>query len=218
MTMRRTTRSLLTILFLSLVLLQVGGVVDFGAEASAIRDDFFDLDRQAAADDPQTTPDVGTSQPDAEVRAVSPSVLERLVHEAVNEERQAQGLSRVDFDPELAAIARYHSRDMAREDYFAHVSPEGETLSDRYGLFGYDCYISTGALTYTKGGENIYYTSFVGTSYTETEIAERTVTGWMESPSHRENLLRSYWEQEGIGVWVQEEDGRTHVYVTQNFC
>ncbi|WP_267639491.1 CAP domain-containing protein [Haloarchaeobius amylolyticus] len=214
--MSRPLRSILIILVCSLTLLQLGGVVDVVGEASSLRADLLGGGATTGATPP--TPDVGTSQPDDESASLSPSLLERLVHEEVNEARAERGLARLGFDPSLAQVARYHSRDMATDDYFAHVSPEGETLADRYALFGYDCYIKTGPLSYAKGGENIFYTSFAGVSYTETELAERTVTGWLDSPSHRENLLRSYWENEGIGVWVREDGGRTHVYVTQNFC
>lgn len=144
--------------------------------------------------------------------------LERLVHQAVNEQREAHGLNELAFDDGLREVARYHSRDMAEEDYFAHNAPDGETLGDRYERFGYECRVPMGDGRYATGGENIFMTAYSGYTYTEAEIANRTVEGWMDSPGHRENLLRDYWRSEGIGVYVTERDGRTVVYVTQNFC
>lgn len=144
--------------------------------------------------------------------------IEGLVHQNVNEERQSHGLSSLSVDGELREIARYHSKDMAETEYFAHTAPDGETMGDRYEKFGYQCRVSTGTNRYAAGGENIFMLSFSGTGYTEEEIAERTVQGWMDSPGHRENLLKEYWNTEGIGVYVVESDGKTRVYVTQNFC
>lgn len=40
----------------------------------------------------------------------------------------------------------------------------------------------------------------------------------MNSSGHRENILRSYWNTEGVGVAVAEEGGKTRVYATRNFC
>ena len=144
--------------------------------------------------------------------------LERLVHQEVNERRDAHGLNELAFDDDLREVARYHSRDMAEADYFAHTAPDGETLGDRYQRFEYECRVPMGDGRYATGGENIFMTAYSGYTYSEAAIANRIVEGWMESPGHRENLLRDYWRAEGIGVSVTERDGRTVVYVTQNFC
>ncbi|MGQ3411929.1 CAP domain-containing protein [Natrinema sp. LN54] len=148
------------------------------------------------------------------------SQVERDVHEAVNEERTARGLEPLSFDTELRDIARGHSEDMAERGYFSHVDPEGNDFADRYDAAGYEC----SANGYT-GGENIaqtWYDTRVATGdgeivryENERELADGIVTQWMNSPDHRENILASQWENEGIGVSVTD-DGR--VYVTQNFC
>jgi uncharacterized protein YkwD len=51
---------------------------------------------------------------------------------AVNALRAREGLSTLVWSEELRRVALGHSRDMARRDYFAHESPEGKTLSDRF--------------------------------------------------------------------------------------
>ncbi|WP_101295090.1 CAP domain-containing protein [Halegenticoccus soli] len=158
---------------------------------------------------------------------VNRTALEYAIHAEVNDRRTERGLDPVAFDPELREVARYHSEDMAERGYFAHVSPEGEDLSDRYEKFGYECRVRVSGLKYATGGENIaknYRGAPVATDggveryETEEELAAAIVEGWMNSPSHRENLLQPYWENEGIGVAVTTEDGRTAVYATQNFC
>ncbi|WP_267639490.1 CAP domain-containing protein [Haloarchaeobius amylolyticus] len=153
-----------------------------------------------------------------EEAAIDASELERLVHQEINERRTQHGLSTLDRDAGLREIARYHSRDMARNDYFAHTAPDGETMGDRYDRFGYDCRVDRGDGYYATGAENIYAFRFGGSGPSEAALAERVVDGWMNSEGHRRNVLRDYWENEGIGVAVVERDGVTTVYVTQNFC
>lgn len=146
--------------------------------------------------------------------------VERYVHEAVNDERTARGLEPLSFDTELRDIARSHSEDMAERGYFSHVDPEGNDFADRYDAAGYECNANGYA-----GGENLaqtWYDTRVATGdgdvvryETERELADGIVTQWMNSPGHRENLLASQWENEGIGVAVTDDN---RVYVTQNFC
>ena len=156
------------------------------------------------------------------------STIEQEVHREINERREARGLRPVEYDEQLQIIARSHSRDMAERKYFSHDSPEGKDLEYRYNEHGYSCRVPTGSGTYAGGGENIAYTysneriqlDSGGTAYysNETEIAEGLVNQWMNSTSHRENILRPYWQNEGIGIYIIEIDGKTRVYATQNFC
>jgi uncharacterized protein YkwD len=154
--------------------------------------------------------------------------VEYLIHEHINEVRAERDLSRLSFDTGLREIARYHSEDMASSGYFAHTSPDGESMGDRYQKFGYQCQVSSGGNQYTTGGENLaktYYQARISlqngsTVYYDSpgELAQGVVQQWMNSEGHRENILKPYWENEGIGVTITEEDGATAVYVTQNFC
>ena len=144
--------------------------------------------------------------------------IEQLVHEKVNEERESRGLSVLSFDAELTEIARHHSEDMAQSDYFAHTSPDGEDMEDRYDMYNYNCRADINGNQYATGGENIFKQSYSGITFTNEELATETVEGWMNSPRHRENMLKEYWNNEGIGVYIEEDGSRTTVYVTQNFC
>jgi uncharacterized protein YkwD len=151
--------------------------------------------------------------------------IEVLVHQEINERRQQHGLDTLSYDEELEDVADYHSEDMAENGYFAHESPGGETLGDRYDRFGYDCRVSTGGNSYATGAENIAYTywetNLEGGVYHDSnrDVAEGLVNQWMNSTGHRENILRDYWENEGIGVSITTDSkGRTRIYATQNFC
>ncbi|EMA53433.1 MULTISPECIES: CAP domain-containing protein [Halococcus] len=165
--------------------------------------------------------------PDSDASELNGTRVEYLVHQEVNEERVEHNRSKLTFDTELRPVARYHSADMANRSYFAHVGPEGETLGDRYAKFNYQCRVPTSGFKYATGGENILYTYYDApvrmddrsVNYDTPEaLAQGIVNGWMNSTSHRENLLKPYWRQEAIGVYVQQTDGRTRVYATQNFC
>ena len=162
--------------------------------------------------------DMSTEDLSGESSGLNSDEIEQLVHAKVNEKRDLEGLSKLSFDKDLAEIARYHSKDMAQNDYFAHTSPDGEEMEDRYDRFGYDCRADMGGNQYATGGENIFKQSFTGFTFTNEELANETVEGWMQSPGHRENLLQEYWNTEGIGVYIEEEGSETTVYVTQNFC
>ncbi|WP_459192291.1 CAP domain-containing protein [Halosimplex sp. J119] len=176
-----------------------------------------------------TTPPPSTSPTDTVETSLDISKVEYAVHNRVNEIRTGRNLSRLRMAPKLRSAARYHSRDMADSGYFAHTSPDGETRADRYERVEFQCRVDTGVGNeYVTGAENIAYTwanvtveSDDGTvSYggNETAIGRGIVAQWMDSEGHRDNLLREYWEYEGIGVATADVDGETKVYATQNFC
>lgn len=131
---------------------------------------------------------------------------EAAVHERVNEVRAGEDLDELAFVDSIADVARAHSVDMIERDYFAHESPDGETAGDRMSAFFPErC----------RGiGENL---ASVGRRPDDgpADVADRVVSGWMNSDGHRENLLRPGFDEEGIGV-AFSEDGR--VLVTQNLC
>jgi uncharacterized protein YkwD len=149
-----------------------------------------------------------------------------MIHSRINDIRTRHGLSSLNWDQELAAIALAHSRDMAERNYFDHVSPEGKDFADRYREHGYSRTTRVGNVEYA-GGENLFlgnvvksYTYDQNTGeilsysyFTLESLADTAVEGWMESPGHRENILTPF-SREGIGVWV-DDDGE--VYITQNF-
>ncbi|WP_435359027.1 CAP domain-containing protein [Haloarchaeobius sp. DFWS5] len=153
--------------------------------------------------------------PEADIDAPG---IESAVHAEVNELRLAEEVRLLVSDDELAAIGRYHSTDMAERGYIGHDSPDGEGVRDRYERFDYDCRIRLEGNDVIYGGENVFVITFGGAGYTNEDIAERAMEGWMNSTGHRQNLLAEHWYRQGIGVAILEEGDNTSVYVTQNFC
>ncbi len=153
------------------------------------------------------------------------SKLEKTIHTLINQERQRNGLSSISWDNMLAEIARKHSRDMTKRNYFDHYSPEGHDYLYRYRQEGYQCAVNDGRIIH-MGAENIALnhlydsvTTVNGEAFydwnSQNKIAGTTVQGWMKSLGHRKNILTPYFRKEGIGV-VISPDGK--VYITQNFC
>jgi uncharacterized protein YkwD len=121
--------------------------------------------------------------------------LEARMLELVNAERAKQGLKPLAADPEMAEVARAHSRDMFARGYFSHVSPDGGQLSER---------IRQRELRYLLAGENLALAPTLPMAH----------QGLMNSPGHRANILRPHFGRLGIGVL----DGGAHgLMVTQNF-
>lgn len=158
-------------------------------------------------------------------RTLNIPALQKKVHELINKERRRHGLASIRWDGALEKIARKHSEDMAKRNYFSHVSPEGHDFSYRYIKNQYACAITIKNRTY-KGAENLFqnnlYSSVRIVSGTKSydwnsldEIAESTVDGWMNSPGHRKNILMPFWIREGIGIAISPDD---KVYITENFC
>lgn len=214
-------------------------VVFIGALASAAPADVLQGGNSpagAAVNDSTTTstltPTPSTAAPSTTTstsEALDVDRVEVLVHQYINEERSERSLSTLFHDEHLRRIASKYSEEMATEGFFAHTSPSGADFQDRYELYGYECRVSTDDGQYAIGGENIQYTyAFAEVSRngstvvydSEKDIAEAIVYNWMQSQDHRKNLLKSHWENEGIGVYtIQNPDGPgVKVYATQNFC
>lgn len=164
---------------------------------------------------------VGVSAPPIDIPA-----LESRVHVLINQQRTSHGLPVLSYDSSLASIARRHSEDMARNNYFSHTNRQGLDPTGRGNQAGYSCYKDFGSYYTTGIAENImqnnlydsvtYYNGIPRYDWnTQDEIAQSTVSGWMGSPGHRQNILTSTYDREGIGVAIAD-DGK--VYVTENFC
>jgi uncharacterized protein YkwD len=107
--------------------------------------------------------------------------LEIKMLELVNKERAKEGLPPLKADPEMARVARAHSRDMFARGYFAHNTPEGKTPFDRMRSSG---------VQFTAAGENLALAQTL-------EIAHNNL---MNSPGHRANILHPSFGRLGIGV------------------
>ncbi|MBN2346983.1 MAG: CAP domain-containing protein [Candidatus Aminicenantes bacterium] len=123
--------------------------------------------------------------------------LEDKLFQLVNLERRGRGLSELQLDPRLRAMARAHSLKMLREKTLAHDFPGYEKLAGRAVAAG---------LHFSELGENVASSdTFVMRFYHEQLMA---------SAGHRVNLLGDRFRQLGIGIALSGGQ----YYVTQEFA
>ena len=124
-------------------------------------------------------------------------VVQRIV-EKTNEFRREHDLGAVGPDKQLKETAQYFADFMARTGKYGHIA-DGNTPANRAEKHDYDyCLVS----------ENIAY-QFRSTGFAADELAERFVTGWKESPEHRENMLDPDVMEIGVAV-ARAEDSPTY--------
>lgn len=99
-----------------------------------------------------------------------------------NQERTKQGLAPLTLNQQLTDAAYAKAADMFAKDYWAHVSPTGTQPW---------FFIKNSGYTYRHAGENL-----------ARDFAESTtvVQAWMNSPSHRDNLMNSKYQDIGVAV------------------
>ncbi len=98
-----------------------------------------------------------------------------------NTQRTSNGIAALSLNNQLAVAAQAKANDMVARDYWSHITPTGEQPW---------FFMSNAGYQYTSAGENLAY-GFASSS--------DTVTGWMNSPPHRENLLNSGFSEVGFG-------------------
>ena len=119
----------------------------------------------------------------------SPASLDRATVCLINEARSQNGLGALRTTGALAKAAGAHSRDMVRNDFFAHDSPTGSTPKERIDRAGYFDGASSWAM-----GETIAWGS--GGRATPSSI----VRAWLTSPGHRAILLDGRYKDLGVGI------------------
>lgn len=108
----------------------------------------------------------------------------------VNRERAQNGVPPLSANPQLEAAAEEHCSELIADDYFAHVSPSGETPVDRIRLTGYIPGPTVGYVI----GENLAWGTYSLSS------AQSIVSAWIASPGHLANILESKYTETGIGI------------------
>lgn len=143
---------------------------------------------------------VGPSVSSAAPVLAEASDIERRAFEQTNQVRIKNGLPALEWDADVCRMARTHSENMSRLNFFSHVTPDGLRLRDRAR--------AAGILTYTVLGENIAYNQ--GYEDPGAFAVER----WMASPKHRANILSAEFRAMAIGMYIAPDGS---VFLTQTF-
>ncbi len=102
---------------------------------------------------------------------------------AVNKARSQRNISTLAYNLRLAAAADFKAHDMITRSYFSHTDPDGKYIWDKISEEGYK--------PYTVLGENLAVDFF---------STEGLMAAWIESPTHRANILNADFKDQGIGV------------------
>ena len=128
------------------------------------------------------------------------TVLVGTLSDLTNHEREQNNLAPLKIDSLLSKAAQLKSEDMARNQYFSHVSPDGKTPWYWLDLAGYK---------YDYAGENL------AINFSE---SKDVTDAWMNSPVHRENLLKESYTEMGSGVSTGTYEGRAAVFIVQDYA
>jgi uncharacterized protein YkwD len=132
--------------------------------------------------------------------ASSASSLERRAFDLINAERRASGFAPLVWDEELCRMARQHSGEMVRQNFFSHEGPDGDMVDRAHAL---------GIRGWRALGENIAYNQGFD------DPAAFAVERWMGSAKHRANILNGMFTRSGLGI-ARAADGR--IFFTQVFA
>lgn len=116
------------------------------------------------------------------------------VFNAVNEERKVSQVRPLVPDATLVALAQKKADDMESRNYFGHADPQGKKL---YKDFFYS------QTRFLALGENL------ATSFDSNEALMRA---WMNSPTHRSNIVEKQYRFTGIGI------SKSGKYIVQYFA
>lgn len=101
--------------------------------------------------------------------------------ESTNKQRSDNQRTALALNAKLSAAAQSKANDMAARNYWSHTTPDGHEPWVFVQDSGYE---------YQKAGENLAY-GF--------NSSQDTVVGWMNSASHRQNMLDGNYSEVGFG-------------------
>jgi uncharacterized protein YkwD len=116
-----------------------------------------------------------------------------------NSERARGSIAALRIDSALVQIARQRATDMATKGYFAHTSPSGETAFSILARAGY---------RYASAGENI-----ARNNYPDGQSVSVAMTGFMNSSTHRYNIMDPGFTAVGIGSVVAQDGMKYYAVV-----
>lgn len=119
----------------------------------------------------------------------------------VNNARREAGVKELWYSARVHDVCVIRATELS--SYYSHNRPDGSWFSTAFKEIG---------IKYAKCGENIAYGRNTFTT------AEEVFKAWMDSESHRENILNPDFECAAFGLSVLEVDNDTYYYWTQEFA
>lgn len=134
-----------------------------------------------------------------EILGVAYSINQQELLDYTNQARKDNGLEPLTLNPELISAANGKAQHMFANNYWAHFAPDGTSPWQ---------FIRDSGYRYVFAGENL------AKGFTD---SKSVVDAWMNSPSHRDNLLSDKYKEIGFSVSEGKIDGVETVLVVQMF-
>jgi len=129
----------------------------------------------------------------------SSEITYQKVLDQTNNERKNAGLEPLQYNTVLTQSAQKKADDMFKNNYWAHSSPEGKTPWTFFDAVGYK---------YSVAGENL------AKDFYDTDSL---VKAWMNSPTHKANIIHPKYKEIGIAVVNGTLGGIKTTLVVQHF-
>lgn len=133
------------------------------------------------------------------VLGISYSITESELLTNTNSARSQNNKSALNLNPQLSDAARRKAAHMFENNYWAHFAPDGTTPWSFIKAAGY---------SYAYAGENL------AKGFT---TSQDVVNAWMNSPSHKENILSDKYQDIGFAVVEGKLQGEETVLVVEMF-
>lgn len=130
---------------------------------------------------------------------IKTAVLPDVLVELTNVEREKSALNVLRINSKLVEAAQLKADHMAANSYFSHTGPDGEDLRTFLKAANYD---------FLYAGENL------AVKFNESEAVQKA---WMDSQSHRANILGSNFDEIGIATAKGVYKGKETIFVVQMF-
>ena len=112
-----------------------------------------------------------------------PLISERDIFDLVNKERVKNNITPLTLNNKLTQAAINKAKNLVKNNYFSHNSPEGKKFS-----------------SWIK--ETKYEYSFIGENLAKDfSDSESTIKAWLKSSGHKKNILNENFTETGIAVY-----------------
>lgn len=129
--------------------------------------------------------------------AASPDIQKIIAD--TNQQRIEQGQPKLRHQPQLDEAATQRATDMFQKQYFSHYAPDGTPPWSAFRQSGYQ---------FSQAGENLAI---------DFSSVDSVVGVWMDSPTHRQNILSEKFADIGVAVVEGKYEGHQTIIIVQLF-
>lgn len=174
--------------------------LSYGIELGHLGKEYLQGNGGMASVSPASPVSVVKSAPAAAVTSNSAEVMGNELLALLNGARQRAGLAAVALNGQGSGVSQARSNDMARRNYFSHITPEGTDFIDA---------LRAASVPFKLTGEII-----ARNNYSADKTVRTAYDSFMNSPAHRAIVMDGRYNTAGVGV---AKDGRGQYYYTVIF-